>query len=242
MEIKAELLKPYTSKERIDFIVEQNHKNSYEIKETETALEAWGKTEDEKLKQAQQSKLQEASDKAFEYRNVTGLVSFNARPVDTSLLAEGETTLVLHTELLNQNDFFQRMTGFSTGMFTDDIIYNTKEDILVYLNAEEIQAIYYAIIDRAGRLWNEDYMVYKALIEGCKTAEEVEQIVIDYDNVPVIEDEVADENTTDTTQSDIQDELDTTASKSDETDTALEAWGYTKEERNEENSAADEVT
>ena len=140
--------------------------------------------EEQLLKQAQQTKLQEASDKAFEYRNVTGLVSFNARPVDTSLLKEGETTLVLHTELLNQNDFFQRMVGFNSGLFTGDVIYNTKEDVLVYLNAEETQAIYYAIIDRAGRLWNEDYMTYKALIEACKTAEEVEKIVIDYDNVP----------------------------------------------------------
>ena len=140
--------------------------------------------EEQLLKQAQQSKLQEASEKAFEYRNVTGLVSFNARPVDTSLLAEGETTLILHTELLNQNDFFQRMVGFNSGLFTGDVIYNTKEDILIYLNAEETQSIYYAIIDRAGRLWNEDYMVYKALIEGCTTAEEVEKIVIDYDNVP----------------------------------------------------------
>ena len=154
--------------------------------------------EEQLLKQAQQSKLQEASDKAFEYRNITGLVSFNARPVDTSLLAEGESTLVLHTELLNQNDFFQRMVGFNSGLFTGDVIYNTKEDILIYLNAEETQAIYYAIVDRAGRLWNEDYMTYKALIEGCKTAEEVEQIVIDYDNVSTIENKFTDENTTDT--------------------------------------------
>ena len=145
--------------------------------------------EEQLLKQAQTAKLQEASDKAFEYRDKYGLVQFNARPVDTSLLEEGESTLVLHTELLNQNDFFQRMVGFNSGLFTGDVIYNTKEDVLIYLNAEETQAIYYAIIDRAGRLWNEDYMVYKALIEGCKTAEEVEKIVIDYDNVPVIEDE-----------------------------------------------------
>ena len=34
MEIKAELQKPYTENERMDFIVEQNHRNSYEIKET----------------------------------------------------------------------------------------------------------------------------------------------------------------------------------------------------------------
>ena len=51
MEIKAELLKPYTESEKIDFIVEQNHKNSYEIRETETALEALGYTEEEIKKQ-----------------------------------------------------------------------------------------------------------------------------------------------------------------------------------------------
>lgn len=47
MEIKAELLKPYTENERINFIVEQNHKKGFEIRETETALEAWGCTEEE---------------------------------------------------------------------------------------------------------------------------------------------------------------------------------------------------
>lgn len=48
MEIKAELLKPYTEKERMDFIVEQNHHNGYEIRETDSALKAWGFTEEEK--------------------------------------------------------------------------------------------------------------------------------------------------------------------------------------------------
>ena len=47
MEIKSELLKPYTESEKVDFIVEQNHKNGYEIRETETSLEAWGYTEEE---------------------------------------------------------------------------------------------------------------------------------------------------------------------------------------------------
>ena len=52
MEIKSSLKKPYTDKQRIDFIVQQNHKNGYEIRETETSLEAWGYTEAEiKLKE-----------------------------------------------------------------------------------------------------------------------------------------------------------------------------------------------
>ena len=51
MEIKATLNKPYTEEERVSFIVEQNHRNGYEVRETELALEAWGYTEEEKEEQ-----------------------------------------------------------------------------------------------------------------------------------------------------------------------------------------------
>ena len=47
MEIKTSLNKPYTEKEKIDFIVQQNHNLGYNIVETDTALDAWGKTEEE---------------------------------------------------------------------------------------------------------------------------------------------------------------------------------------------------
>ena len=47
MEIKATLQKPYTEDERIEFIINQNHRQGYEIKETEIALEAWGYTQEE---------------------------------------------------------------------------------------------------------------------------------------------------------------------------------------------------
>lgn len=48
MEIKAVLSKPYTDTQRVDFIIEQNHNNGYDIKETDIAIEAWGYTEKEK--------------------------------------------------------------------------------------------------------------------------------------------------------------------------------------------------
>lgn len=38
MEIKATLNKPYSNKQRADFIVENNHNKGYEIQETEDAL------------------------------------------------------------------------------------------------------------------------------------------------------------------------------------------------------------
>lgn len=58
MEIKAELLKPYTENERIDFIVTYNHNQGYEILETETSLEAWGYTNEE-LEEKEQARIQE---------------------------------------------------------------------------------------------------------------------------------------------------------------------------------------
>ena len=59
MEIKATLEKPFADKEKMDFIVTNNHKNGYQIKETDTALEAWGYTEEEQAEQAKQAQITE---------------------------------------------------------------------------------------------------------------------------------------------------------------------------------------
>ena len=47
MEIKAQLNKPYTENQKMDFIVQYNHNLGYEIEETETHLNAMGYTEEE---------------------------------------------------------------------------------------------------------------------------------------------------------------------------------------------------
>ena len=54
MEIKAELIKPYTEDQRLDFIVTYSHQQGYEIRESETALEAWGYTQEEQQEQERQ--------------------------------------------------------------------------------------------------------------------------------------------------------------------------------------------
>ena len=51
MEIKAQLNKPYTENQKMDFIVQQNHRNGYTIEETDKALIAWGKTDEEKAEE-----------------------------------------------------------------------------------------------------------------------------------------------------------------------------------------------
>ena len=51
MEIKAELMKPYTEEQRLDFIIKQNYNNGFEIKETDKSVQAWGCTTEEFEKQ-----------------------------------------------------------------------------------------------------------------------------------------------------------------------------------------------
>ena len=131
------------------------------------------KTEQEKLKQAKEIKLKEILEKAYEYENKTGLVSFDGRISETE-------TQVLHTELFNQGKFFQMVIGFSQGVLTGDQLYNTKEDINVLINAQEAQAIYFAIKNATEKLWTVDYLYYKKLIEQAETVEDVESVVVDY--------------------------------------------------------------
>lgn len=95
MEIKATLNKPYTEEQRINFIVEQNHKNGYEVKETETALEAWGFTAEEiaeQEKQAHKADLVAQLD-AIDLKTIRALRAIQAgqgTQADTDKLAELE--------------------------------------------------------------------------------------------------------------------------------------------------------
>lgn len=95
MEIKATLNKPYEEKDRLDFIVEQNHTHGYEIKETETALEAWGYTEEEKQSQAKEARKKEliAELDALDLKCIRALRAIQAgtgTEDDTTRLAELE--------------------------------------------------------------------------------------------------------------------------------------------------------
>nr|DAF63900.1 MAG TPA: hypothetical protein [Siphoviridae sp. ctgn638] len=146
------------------------------------------KTDTEKLQQAKETKLKEILDKAYEYENQTGLVSFDGRVSETE-------TQVLHTELFNQGKFFQMVIGFSQGVLTGDQLYNTKEDINVLINSEEAQAIYFAIKNATEKLWTVDYLYYKKLIEQAETIEDVEAVEVDY-TVGYVEDTENVEETT----------------------------------------------
>lgn len=98
MELKSELLKPYTDEQRMDFIVEQNHQQGYEIRETETALQAWGYTEDEQQQQERQridsltltpADVERAlyKEKQMDFEDLKALIAQQLPMVDTKALA-----------------------------------------------------------------------------------------------------------------------------------------------------------
>ena len=107
MEIKATLNKPYTEKQRADFIVENNHQYGYEIKETETALEAWGYTEEEEQEQ-ENARIQELSMTRSDFFDgmimAFGLDSKELRAIVENVLGQINITPVQIRVALNNYD------------------------------------------------------------------------------------------------------------------------------------------
>lgn len=90
MEIKAKLNKPYSKAQRLEFLVEQNHNKGFEIRETKTALEAWGKTEEE-MKPTVQQQIQ-ALENSITARNIReailnpeGWAAFHIKGIDEQI-------------------------------------------------------------------------------------------------------------------------------------------------------------
>ena len=230
MEIKAELLKPYTEQEKINFIVEQNHKLGYIIEEQEDKIIALGYTEQEK---------QEQECERIALLNMTGAdverAIYKVKGIDfDDILAKVKDNPAIDEKALKiefkANNFFRgnpyieqvgALLGFTSEMLdkffeTKDYHYlttckltinTTPAEATVVINSEvvnEITVPYGSVVD------------YIVSCDGYESKANVFEITKD-EFLEV----VLDENTTDTTESDIQDEVDTTPSKSDETNTDI---------------------
>lgn len=96
MEIKATLNKPYTKEQRLDFIISQNRKLGYEIKETESALEAWGNTEEE---QQQINNQVQISNIKNEMSNLDSLSIRPLRAISSGNYTEEDTAMLQQLEM-----------------------------------------------------------------------------------------------------------------------------------------------
>jgi len=167
MEIKATLEKPFTEDERINFIVENNHKLGYEIRETDEELQAWGKTDEENLEQAKQAKYQEANSKANEFlQSGEALYEFE----------EGKHIEATDGNIAKMNAY---LTGLQAGAF-EEVTWVSKEDEILTLNAEDVTTILLGLGQVQANVWSIRYPTYIKAIEQAETVEEIKAIIIDY--------------------------------------------------------------
>lgn len=219
------LNKPYSDKQRADFIVEHNHNNGLTIQETDTALyalEAWevleGDTvvdntesyEAEQLAIAKESKVQEATDKAYSFEEKDALITVNASNFKTR--ASG----IYHIEGNLTNNI--KMTAYAQALGDTDVVpWNTKENVNILLNKTACETLTSLMSQLNAKLWTVDFPAYLAQIDACQTAEEVNAIEIVYENpsevvdisvLPTVENEVTDEDTTSDELSEVQEDSD----------------------------------
>lgn len=174
MEVKARLMKPYTEAERINFIVEENHRHGYDIRETDEALEAWGITDEEDLAQARQMKYIEINEGAKRF------------------LEEGEALFEVeegkHVEATDGNigKLNAYITGFTAGVI-ETAPWSTKEDEVIMLDAELTTKILLGLMTEQTRVWVEKVPYYLNLVEEAKTADEVRAIHVDFHDEAIAE-------------------------------------------------------
>lgn len=150
MEIKATLNKPYTEEQRMNFIVQQNHRNGYEIKETKKALEAWGYTEQE------QADAREADFKS-KFFNIEGFGWYRKQPKGYQSAVESMNVLF---NIANVSD------GIQAGL----IIFYQKPDFTKPEECTEEWLIAHQIVQPA--MTNEAFMtLYVAFMTAWNTEE-----------------------------------------------------------------------
>ena len=180
--------KPYSDKQRADFIVEHNHNNGLLIQETDTALyalEAWelleGDTvvdnteayEAEQLTIAKESKVQEATDKAYSFEEKDALITVSA----TNFKTRASGTYHIEGNLTNNI----KMSAYASTLDdTTVVLWNTKENVNILLNKTACETLTSLMSQLNAKLWTVDFPTYLAQIDAAQTADEVNSINIEY--------------------------------------------------------------
>lgn len=189
------LEKPYTDKQRADFVVKYNHNQGLIIEETDTALYALEPDEimqegvpvknpdyeTQQLEAAKEAKYKEANEGARAYLEGGEALFGVERPMDGGVA-------VYHVEATDGN--IGKLTAYALGFITGqlgagDVVYwNTKEDETIALTQEQLGNALAGLGAVQAEVWNVKFPAYLARIEACTSADEVRGIVVDY-SLPV---------------------------------------------------------
>lgn len=188
MEIKAELKQPYSSTDRMDFIVKYNHGLNYEIRETSTTLEAWGKSDEDYIKEREEQFNKDFFNTSLGYvRRKVSIATGETKDLLSDLLP----TISMSIQMGNP----VQIITYDKPDFTQEVTDWTSLQSVKTVTAEFVQECFTQLSNDFKPVNDEE------------TIEENSEV-----------NDVEDKDVIDTDESDIQDELDTMTGKSNETD------------------------
>ena len=167
------------------------------------------KSNETKLAEAKQAKLNEATDKAYSFENKDALITVSA----TNMMSRSSETYHIEATLTNNI----KLSAYAQALDESETLpWNTKENVNVLLNKAACTTLTELMSQLNAKLWIVDFPTFLAQIEAAQTVEDVEAIEIVYKNpeeiidvnVSTEKEEVSDENTPDNDIPEVQEDSD----------------------------------
>jgi|GEM_PF-1336283 len=167
------------------------------------------KSNETKLAEAKQAKLNEATDKAYSFENKDALITVSA----TNMMSRSSETYHIEATLTNNI----KLSAYAQALDESETLpWNTKENVNVLLNKAACTTLTELMSQLNAKLWTVDFPTFLAQIEAAQTVEDVEAIEIVYKNpeeiidvnVSTEKEEVSDENTPDNDIPEVQEDSD----------------------------------
>ena len=168
------------------------------------------KSDETKLAEAKQAKLNEASNKAYSFENKDALITVSA----TNMMSRSSETYHIEATLTNNI----KLSAYAQALDESETLpWNTKENVNVLLNKAACTPLTELMSQLNAKLWPVDFPTFLAQIEAAQTVEDVEAIEIVYQNpqevidvnIPPTEQEETDnENTSNNDIPEVQEDSD----------------------------------
>ena len=126
---------------------------------------------------AKAEKKKEALEKAYNYEKV-GTFPFTAE----SVISGEQVDVHIEFKPDNLTKFQGYILGYLTGTISGKVSWLSAEDIAIYCTEQDCKNIIQLIAQNDSKLWETAYVGYLREIDECQTVEEVQQIIINYEN------------------------------------------------------------
>ena len=174
-----------SEKERMDFIVNYNHNNGYQIHEIMEENKIWALLSNEIWDEGQNGPI---VDSTYEQRMLDQAKN-NKLAENIKKREERLNAGIMYKNILFDSDTDQKVNLMAMASFMaddDTIIWLGKDNQPLNCTKEDLLNIGNLIVQLTSAIWGDGGLnqQYINAINSCTTVQEVNNIVIDYDNIP----------------------------------------------------------